>query len=142
MRTLILTLLFVATMALTSACSLFGDSIRYGGDNVDAPLADGSGAYLVCGEECAAQGQCGALASNDMAVVLINPETPATVEHGGFIQANQAVTLLASQVQPMIVPATNVRSDMLFYRVRHVRADGTQTEGWTHGMCVATRALN
>ena len=144
MRAFTLTLLFLSITAITAACGVIGGSVQYGGQDVTAPFRNESTAFVVCGEDCLAQGQCGSTTTSDreVQVVLVNPEAPATLNHGGIIEANQPVTLLESRVQPMVVPASGERYQMTFYRVRHVQENGAQTEGWTHGMCVATRALN
>lgn len=95
--------------------------------------------FTYCGETCAAKGQCGTTTRDgvELSVVLVNPERPATENHGAFIASGQAVTVIEQGFVDMVYersqePITNYS----FYRIRN---EAPAVTGWVDGACVADR---
>lgn len=145
-RPTLLTLLFLLTVSTLAACGVLGGGLRTG-DDVNNPFNAGDSVYVVCSDTCSAQGQCGittiegADGPSDITVVLVNPTDPATRNHGAFVQADQAVTILEHSRQRMVRNVNEETFQMNFYRVQYAPDAGQQVEGWAHGMCIANRAL-
>ncbi len=144
MKNLFLSTLFILLIGLSTACGVIGGGIQYGGADVNVPFRDNATAYVVCGDVCLQQGQCGAalIETSETQVVLLNPDGPVTRGHNAFIQSGQEVELIDSQIVNMVVPASGDRYRMTFYQVRYQGQTGSPIEGWAHGMCIANRPNN
>lgn len=142
---LLLTLLLLASTVLAS-CGFVGGFRT--GDDISAPFSEGDNVFTACTEGCRNQGQCGITTVNgadgqrDVDVVLINPENPATRDHGALLESDVAITVLERQEVTMVRQVNSERFNMNFYRIRNAPDTGTQVEGWVHGICVANRAQN
>ncbi|HFC12151.1 MAG TPA: hypothetical protein ENJ56_04850 [Anaerolineae bacterium] len=141
-RPISLIILFILTMGVLAACGVIGSGIQYG-DDISKPFPKEAAGFVVCSEACSDQGQCGFTTSNDaeVSVVLVNPGRPVTRDHGAFVQANSAVTILDSREMQMTRQASGEKFPMNFYLIRYAPPSGTQVDGWVHGACVANRAL-
>jgi len=120
-----LTLFF---LTFTLGCSLLNR-------NSAAPVPEGQAAApvaLVCGDECAARGQCGQ-ASDGRSVILGHPERPVVSGHQMIFNADTSLPLVGTSTQRVQVVATGEQFDTNFFLVTRPE-DGRS--GWVAGWCV------
>ena len=136
MKKIFLTTALLIVTLIVGGCSRLGRNVITGAQQEFVPDAT---VYTYCGPVCAAKGQCGTTeqAGNLASVVLLNPEQPATRNHGAVLQDNQPVVVIERRPMEIVYVLNQSQVNQHpFYRVRN---DARGLTGWIDGVCLANR---
>lgn len=119
-------------MTILSACSLLNRDLVLGSDVEFQPQTQ---VVMSCNSTCSEYGQCGTTGEGTQ-VVLGGQNAPMVENHDRLFPAGTAVTILASNLQPIESVNDGSRSDLRFY---FVQLQEGQPEGWVAGWCLAAQ---
>lgn len=127
----------------TTACGLgsrFGGGASMGSETL---FAKDDSVFVVCSEECSARAQCGIINNNgnDINVVLMSANFPASRNHDVVMQDNLPMTVLDAKEEQMIIIGNETQIPMNYYLVESPEGTDTIVRGWIQGSCVSDQEI-